>query len=107
MITPSSEVAFRFVYGSEQHCVEQRTQDFGCPFCSIKCQDLKGLRYHLSASHDLFHYEIETTPFVVIWVRRRLEVYEHGEIFCPLTKQLISSLEKVNHFGRPCHSVVE
>ena len=91
-------MAFRFVYGvAHPQCVQQRTQDYGCPFCSIKCRDLLGLRYHLAASHDIFLYEVETGSLTVIWVRRRMEVYdERGNIFCPLTKQFMNSPEKVS-----------
>ncbi|KAH1228903.1 Polycomb group protein EMF2B [Glycine max] len=33
------------------------TKDFTCPFCLVKCACFKGLRCHLSSSHDLFNFE--------------------------------------------------
>ncbi|KOM34338.1 hypothetical protein LR48_Vigan02g048800 [Vigna angularis] len=33
------------------------TEDFTCPFCLVKCSSFKGLRCHLSSSHDLFNFE--------------------------------------------------
>ncbi|KAG9149861.1 hypothetical protein Leryth_022097 [Lithospermum erythrorhizon] len=33
------------------------TEDFSCPFCLVKCSSYKGLRLHLTASHDLFNFE--------------------------------------------------
>lgn len=37
------------------------TEDFSCPFCSMECASFKGLRYHLSSSHDLFNFEFWVT----------------------------------------------
>jgi len=91
------EVAFRFVFDRvHPQCVEQRTDRFGCPFCPMHCKSLLGLRYHLTASHDLFIYELETREILMIWVKRRMDVFEpNGDIFCPHTRRLIDSLEKV------------
>ncbi|KAI3783830.1 hypothetical protein L1987_42918 [Smallanthus sonchifolius] len=33
------------------------TEDFSCPFCLVRCASYKGLRFHLTSSHDLFHFE--------------------------------------------------
>ncbi|CAM9002494.1 unnamed protein product [Rhodiola kirilowii] len=33
------------------------TEDFSCPFCLLHCVCFKGLRYHLTSSHDLFNFE--------------------------------------------------
>ncbi|WCJ25807.1 Polycomb group protein VERNALIZATION 2 [Euphorbia peplus] len=33
------------------------TEDYSCPFCSMMCMNLKGLRHHLCSSHDLFNFE--------------------------------------------------
>ncbi|XP_062073901.1 polycomb group protein EMBRYONIC FLOWER 2-like isoform X2 [Humulus lupulus] len=37
------------------------TEDFTCPFCLMQCASFKGLRYHLSSSHDLFNFEYWVT----------------------------------------------
>ncbi|XP_060971882.1 polycomb group protein EMBRYONIC FLOWER 2 isoform X1 [Cannabis sativa] len=37
------------------------TEDFACPFCLMQCASFKGLRYHLSSSHDLFNFEYWVT----------------------------------------------
>ncbi|KAF7810058.1 polycomb group protein EMBRYONIC FLOWER 2-like [Senna tora] len=37
------------------------TEDFSCPFCLIQCASFKGLRFHLSSSHDLFNFEFWVT----------------------------------------------
>ena len=99
LTSTEGEIAFRFIYGTVQlQCVEQRTHDYGCAFCPMKCHDLLGLRYHLAASHDIFTYELETGTLTVIWVRRRMEVFdEGGEIFCPTTRELMFSLKKVRN----------
>ncbi|KAJ9546241.1 hypothetical protein OSB04_025948 [Centaurea solstitialis] len=33
------------------------TEDYTCPFCLVRCASYKGLRYHLTSSHDLFRFE--------------------------------------------------
>ncbi|KAF0891626.1 hypothetical protein E2562_010611 [Oryza meyeriana var. granulata] len=33
------------------------TEDFACPFCLVRCGNFKGLECHMTASHDLFHFE--------------------------------------------------
>ncbi|PON64595.1 Polycomb protein, VEFS-Box [Parasponia andersonii] len=37
------------------------TEDFACPFCLMQCASFKGLRNHLSSSHDLFNFEYWVT----------------------------------------------
>ncbi|EXB52107.1 hypothetical protein L484_024657 [Morus notabilis] len=37
------------------------TEDFSCPFCLVKCASFKGLRFHLTSSHDLFNFEFWVT----------------------------------------------
>ncbi|KAJ9553172.1 hypothetical protein OSB04_017217 [Centaurea solstitialis] len=51
------------------------TEDFSCPFCLVKCANYKGLRYHLTSSHDLFHYEFWVTEdYQVVIVSMRTDV---------------------------------
>uniref|UniRef100_A0ACD5W7D2 Uncharacterized protein n=1 Tax=Avena sativa TaxID=4498 RepID=A0ACD5W7D2_AVESA len=33
------------------------TEDFSCSFCLVRCGSFKGLEYHLTSSHELFHFE--------------------------------------------------
>ncbi|CAM0947432.1 unnamed protein product [Alopecurus aequalis] len=44
-----------------KHCQKllrtEVTEDFSCSFCLVKCGSFKGLEYHLTSSHDLFHFE--------------------------------------------------
>ncbi|CAM0942704.1 unnamed protein product [Alopecurus aequalis] len=44
-----------------KHCKKllrsEVTEDFSCSFCLVKCGSFKGLEYHLTSSHDLFHFE--------------------------------------------------
>ncbi|XWS38633.1 hypothetical protein CRYUN_Cryun19dG0147500 [Craigia yunnanensis] len=37
------------------------TEEFSCPLCLMKCASLKGLRYHLCSSHDLFNFDFWVT----------------------------------------------
>ncbi|KAH9607105.1 hypothetical protein KSS87_005034 [Heliosperma pusillum] len=37
------------------------TRHFTCPFCLVRCGSFKGLRFHLSTSHDLFKCEFWTS----------------------------------------------
>ncbi|GAB2274210.1 polycomb group protein [Dionaea muscipula] len=37
------------------------TRNFSCPFCLIRCASFKGLRHHLTSSHDLFKFEFWLT----------------------------------------------
>eukprot|EP00210_Caulerpa_lentillifera_P006597 g6302.t1 len=100
-----NEVAFRFMFDRlYPQCVEQRTTKFGCPFCPTHCNSVQGLRYHLTASHDLFFYELEVREMTIIWVKRRMDVYDaNGEIFCPHTRRLIDSIEKVFYMNQAAY----
>ncbi|CAM0907819.1 unnamed protein product [Alopecurus aequalis] len=44
-----------------KHCQKllrtEVTEDFSCSFCLVQCGSFKGLEYHLTSSHDLFHFE--------------------------------------------------
>ncbi|KAF3448270.1 hypothetical protein FNV43_RR08983 [Rhamnella rubrinervis] len=37
------------------------TEGYSCPFCLMQCASFKGLRYHLSSTHDLFNFEFWVT----------------------------------------------
>ncbi|KAK1681705.1 hypothetical protein QYE76_042553 [Lolium multiflorum] len=44
-----------------KHCKKllqsEVTEDFSCSFCLVRCGSFKGLEYHLTSSHELFHFE--------------------------------------------------
>ncbi|GJS18775.1 hypothetical protein Tco_0413247 [Tanacetum coccineum] len=51
------------------------TENFSCPFCLVKCASYKGLRFHLTASHDIFHYEFwATEDYQVVIVSMRTDI---------------------------------
>ncbi|CAH2070437.1 unnamed protein product [Thlaspi arvense] len=50
-------VVFNYRYHNNKLQRTEITEDFSCPFCLVKCASLKGLRLHLPATHDLFHFE--------------------------------------------------
>ncbi|TKY53548.1 Polycomb group protein EMBRYONIC FLOWER 2 [Spatholobus suberectus] len=50
-------VMFNYRYYNNKLQRTEVTEDFTCPFCLVKCACFKGLRYHLSSSHDLFNFE--------------------------------------------------
>ncbi|XP_058086880.1 polycomb group protein EMF2B-like isoform X7 [Magnolia sinica] len=52
---------YRYYNNTLQKTEETVTEDFSCPFCLVQCANFKGLRYHLTTSHDLFNYEFWVT----------------------------------------------
>ncbi|XP_057475999.1 polycomb group protein EMBRYONIC FLOWER 2-like isoform X4 [Actinidia eriantha] len=54
-------VIFNYRYYNNKLQRTEVTEDFTCPFCLVKCASFKGLRYHLSSSHDLFNFEFWVT----------------------------------------------
>ncbi|XP_047169358.1 polycomb group protein EMBRYONIC FLOWER 2 isoform X1 [Vigna umbellata] len=50
-------VMFNYRYYNNKLQRTEVTEDFTCPFCLVKCSSFKGLRCHLSSSHDLFNFE--------------------------------------------------
>ncbi|OWM79428.1 hypothetical protein CDL15_Pgr022840 [Punica granatum] len=57
----AGNVIFNYKYYSNKLQQTEVTEDFTCPFCLVKCASFKGLRYHLSSSHDLFNFEFWVT----------------------------------------------
>ncbi|XP_047323449.1 polycomb group protein EMBRYONIC FLOWER 2-like [Impatiens glandulifera] len=53
----SGNVVFNFRYLNNKLQRTEVVEDSSCPFCLAKCGSFKGLRYHLSSSHDLFNFE--------------------------------------------------
>ncbi|XP_010531666.1 PREDICTED: polycomb group protein VERNALIZATION 2 [Tarenaya hassleriana] len=47
-----------FNYKDSRNIIQKTevTEDFSCPFCFMLCGSFKGLRLHLSSSHDLFDF---------------------------------------------------
>ncbi|KAJ0764612.1 putative transcription factor C2H2 family [Helianthus annuus] len=68
----SGNVVFNYKYYNNTLHRTEVTEDFSCPFCLVKCASYKGLRFHLTASHDLFHYEFwvtEDCQVVIVSIR--------------------------------------
>ncbi|XP_007038263.2 PREDICTED: polycomb group protein EMBRYONIC FLOWER 2 isoform X1 [Theobroma cacao] len=57
----AGNVIFNYRYYNNKLQRTEVTEDFSCPFCLVKCASFKGLRHHLPASHDLFHFEFWVT----------------------------------------------
>ncbi|XP_057970843.1 polycomb group protein EMBRYONIC FLOWER 2 isoform X1 [Malania oleifera] len=57
----AGNVIFNYRYYNNKLQRTEVTEDFSCPFCLAKCASFKGLRYHLSSSHDLFNFEFWVT----------------------------------------------
>ncbi|KAL3837861.1 hypothetical protein ACJIZ3_022452 [Penstemon smallii] len=57
----TGNVVFNYRYYNNKLQRTEVTEDFACPFCLVKCASFKGLRYHLSSSHDLFDFEFWVT----------------------------------------------
>ncbi|XP_024992027.1 polycomb group protein EMBRYONIC FLOWER 2-like isoform X2 [Cynara cardunculus var. scolymus] len=71
----SGNVIFNYKYYNNMLQRTEVTEDFSCPFCLVKCASYKGLRFHLTSSHDLFHYEFWVTEdYQVVIVSMRTDV---------------------------------
>ncbi|XP_024018942.1 polycomb group protein EMBRYONIC FLOWER 2 isoform X2 [Morus notabilis] len=57
----AGNVIFNYRYYSNKLQRTEVTEDFSCPFCLVKCASFKGLRFHLTSSHDLFNFEFWVT----------------------------------------------
>ncbi|KAF7149084.1 hypothetical protein RHSIM_Rhsim03G0160600 [Rhododendron simsii] len=57
----TGNVIFNYRYYNNKLQRTEVTEDFSCPFCLVKCASFKGLRFHLSSSHDLFNFEFWVT----------------------------------------------
>ncbi|KAL5537545.1 hypothetical protein UlMin_045740, partial [Ulmus minor] len=53
----TGNVIFNYRYYNNKLQRTEVTEEFSCPFCLVKCASFKGLRYHLTSSHDLFNFE--------------------------------------------------
>ncbi|XP_071706086.1 polycomb group protein EMBRYONIC FLOWER 2-like isoform X2 [Rutidosis leptorrhynchoides] len=53
----AGNVIFNYRYYNNTMQRSEVTENYGCPFCLLKCGSYKGLTYHLTASHDLFHFD--------------------------------------------------
>ncbi|GER29569.1 embryonic flower 2 [Striga asiatica] len=62
----TGNVVFNYKYYNNKLQRTEVTEDFTCPFCLVKCASLKGLRYHLPSSHDLFNFEFWVTVNVSV-----------------------------------------
>eukprot|EP01018_Ginkgo_biloba_P033967 Gb_40733 [translate_table: standard] len=57
----TGNVIFNYRYYNNSLHKTEVTEDFSCPFCLVRCASFKGLRLHLSSSHDLFNFEFWVT----------------------------------------------
>ncbi|XP_073106432.1 polycomb group protein EMF2B-like isoform X4 [Elaeis guineensis] len=57
----TGNVLFNYRYYNNTLQKTEVTEDFSCPFCLVQCASFKGLRYHLTSSHDLFNFEFWVT----------------------------------------------
>ncbi|XP_078447838.1 VEFS-Box of polycomb protein [Wolffia australiana] len=57
----AGNVVFNYRYYNNSLRKTEVTEDFACPFCLVKCASFKGLRYHLTSSHDFFNFEFWIT----------------------------------------------
>ncbi|CAN8302285.1 unnamed protein product [Cochlearia groenlandica] len=53
----TGNVVFNYRYYNNQMRRTEVTEDFTCSFCLVKCASFKGLKYHLTSTHDLFNFE--------------------------------------------------
>ncbi|PWA76072.1 polycomb protein, VEFS-Box [Artemisia annua] len=53
----TGNVIFNYKYYNDMLHRTEVTEDFSCPFCLLRCASYKGLRIHLTSSHDLFHFD--------------------------------------------------
>ncbi|KAK9075231.1 hypothetical protein SSX86_003552 [Deinandra increscens subsp. villosa] len=53
----TGNVIFNYKYYNNMLQRTEVTEEFSCPFCLVRCASYKGLRFHLTSSHDLFRFE--------------------------------------------------
>ncbi|KAI3756932.1 hypothetical protein L6452_04464 [Arctium lappa] len=53
----TGNVIFKYKYYNDMLQRSEVTEDFTCPFCLVRCASYKGLRFHLTSSHDLFRFQ--------------------------------------------------
>ncbi|KAI7734769.1 hypothetical protein M8C21_000689, partial [Ambrosia artemisiifolia] len=53
----TGNVIFNYKYYNDMLQRTEVTEEFSCPFCLVRCASYKGLRFHLTSSHDLFRFE--------------------------------------------------
>ncbi|KAL2549999.1 Polycomb group protein EMBRYONIC FLOWER 2 [Forsythia ovata] len=72
----TGNVVFNYRYYNNKLQKTEVTEDFTCPFCLVKCASFKGLRCHLSSSHDLFNFEFWVTEeFQAVNVSVRTDIW--------------------------------
>ncbi|XP_068634168.1 polycomb group protein EMF2B-like isoform X1 [Aristolochia californica] len=57
----AGNVIFNYRYYNNTLQKTEVTVEFSCPFCLVQCGSFKGLRFHLTCSHDLFSFEFWVT----------------------------------------------
>ncbi|CAI9091970.1 OLC1v1027094C1 [Oldenlandia corymbosa var. corymbosa] len=112
----TGNVIFNYKYYNNKLQKTEVTEDFTCPFCLVKCASFKGVRHHLTTSHDLFNFEfwvtedyqaVNVSPKTDIW---RTEIIADGVdpklqtfLFCsrPLRRRRPKSLAQNAHHVHP------
>ncbi|KAG9452165.1 hypothetical protein H6P81_005069 [Aristolochia fimbriata] len=57
----AGNVIFNYRYYNNTLQKTEVTEEFSCAFCLVRCGSFKGLRFHLTCSHDLFSFEFWVT----------------------------------------------
>ncbi|XP_008810364.2 polycomb group protein EMF2B-like isoform X2 [Phoenix dactylifera] len=72
----TGNVLFNYRYYNNTLQKTEVTEDFSCPFCLVRCASFKGLRYHLTSSHDLFNFEFWVTEeYQAVHVSVRTDIW--------------------------------
>ncbi|XP_076954059.1 polycomb group protein EMBRYONIC FLOWER 2-like [Bidens hawaiensis] len=65
----TGNVFFNYKYYNNMLQRTEVTEDFSCPFCLVRCASYKGVKFHLTSSHDLFRYDWEDYHVVNVYVK--------------------------------------
>ncbi|XP_071711847.1 polycomb group protein EMBRYONIC FLOWER 2-like isoform X2 [Rutidosis leptorrhynchoides] len=79
----TGNVIFNYKYYNDTMQRTEVTEDYTCPFCLVRCASYKGLRFHLTSSHDLFNFEFwvnEDYQVVNVSVKVDINKFEFGVV---------------------------
>ncbi|XP_071728643.1 polycomb group protein EMBRYONIC FLOWER 2-like [Rutidosis leptorrhynchoides] len=75
----AGKVIFNFKYYNDTMQKTEVTENYTCAFCLMKCASFKDLKYHLTASHDLFRFEfLVNEDYQVVNVSVKINVEKYG-----------------------------
>ncbi|XP_076955652.1 polycomb group protein EMBRYONIC FLOWER 2-like isoform X2 [Bidens hawaiensis] len=100
----AGNVVFNYKYYNNTLHRTEVTEDFSCPFCLVKCASIKGLKYHLPSSHDLFHFEFfigEEYQGVIVSVKTDLSTSETIPEIVDPKQQMFSYCHKSRRRRKP------